>query len=347
MKSWYRHPSLITFGLAALAIGIGQVLQLLLYSMLATGLSSAKNIPVNIQGLLALIPPVLATLAAGAFLGRLRPDNWRLWSGTALVVSLIPVLLQLMILTGDYSWLAGSALWFTVFGTLALWLTGCWLGSISSQRYPDPVLDKKLIMWSGGIVGLVLIMFGAVWGSVHLSKGYQLAKKVTLKTPPFVEIIDQKFSEPGVAKSQRFKAVLPAGDSSVQAFYLEIMENDRWINVTDKFQDWPAGQWQYRKETYGDQLMESQIAGAHWQDMSGNVAVTLVLQALKTNPLDGWTEGEWEIQGVILSRGYSEPEAPMKSPDYAQPSIAPSADAPEDMFEETPEGESGYQGGEP
>jgi len=305
---WYREPRLITAGIVILAIGAAQTIQMILFVLFSTLLTKTTGIPDNVMSLLAMLPTILSVVAGGAFLGRLRyKDEYILWGVSALVAGIFPIALQLIMYPESTEWLQNPSIWISSAGGLLLWVAGCWLGALSWRLKPNAQFDNTLLRWTAGIVGVVILLYGITWGSIVFSKGYRLAKQVKLMIPSGVEEVDASYREPGVAQMRRFSKIIDPGDKSIQEFYLETMKREGWTDVTGTFQDWEAGQWVPRKETWNDREMEYMLAGAHWQDFSGKVLVTMVLQAIKLSPQADWQNSDWQVQGIILSRPYVEP----------------------------------------
>lgn len=333
MKSmvWYKNPWLVTSGIAVLALAAAQTVQIILFVALSTLMQQAGTSGTGWANGAVMVPAIVSALAGGAFLGRLRPlEHIRLWILTAVISGILPVLLQVVTYPESMEWLKSASVWLSMLGSALLWLAGCWFGSITQRRHPDSRLDRQLLQWTGGAVGIVVLLYAMTWGSIIFSKGYRMAKQVTLSLPPDVEEIDVPYREPGVAASRGFKANIPAGSTEIQAYYLQHMETTRWTDVSRQFQNWEPGNWQIRRETWDDETIEYRLDGAHWLDVSGKVAVTLILQAVRADSAADWQTGLWEVQGLILSRPYAEPRTSPEeneSPDSQQDT----ATTPEDQ----------------
>jgi len=299
---WYRDVRIQTAGITLLALLAAQVLQIVLFVIVSTIHGEISQLDPRIMSLLTLLPAILGILAGGAFLGRLRPDNTRvLWTLSAIVAALFPLVVQAIIVPGAFDWLAEVTVWISAAGSGILWFVGCYLGGLSYRKKPDPVFDRSLLRWTGGILAALFLLYSVTWGSMVFSKGYRMAKSVDLLVPPDVEEINLAYLEPGIAKSRHFKTVIPSGDTHIQEFYAAVMSNDGWIDVTDVFQEWPLKEWRTRQEIVNNLPVEYVLSGGHWQDLSGKVAVTMVLQGQKVQESLSWDETDWLVYGIILS----------------------------------------------
>lgn len=318
--AWYRHPKLQSAGLVILALLATQILQIILFLIVSAGFRKISAPQPWSTNLLSLLPAVCAILAGGVFLGRLRPDNALfLWSSSAVANGIIPIGIQIILYPGTIGDLAGPILWATIAGNIVLWFVGCILGALSNRKKPDPSLDRSLVQWTGGISGAVILLYGLTWGSMVFSEGYRLAKTVRLPLPDGVEEIEPSGFEPGIARARRFKTEVAAGDTGIQDFYISRMSEDGWTDISGMFQNWPVTEWRFHTETFGNQPVEYAVSGGHWQDISGKVAVTLVLQSQKADDTQDWNDTDWIVHGIILSRPFTEPQNPLATP--AEPAV--------------------------
>lgn len=305
---WYRDSRIQTSALAVLAVIASQVLQIILYLVTAMILQESSGMNPMMSSLITLLPAILATLAGGAFIGRLRPENSAYcWLVTAFIAGFLPIGLQLVIDSSPRVWLTDSSVWMSAAGSILLWIIGCFMGRLSHIRNPDPGFNRNLVRWTGGITAMVVLLYLFTWGSMVFSKSYRLAKTVDLQLPPDVEESPPSFLEPGIARSRHFSVLLPSGDTRIQEFYLDTMMSRGWSDITRQFQSWPVEEWQFRTDTQRDRIHEYALAGGHWLDLSGKVAVSLILQAEKVDENKTWEETDWRVRGLILSRPYSEP----------------------------------------
>jgi hypothetical protein len=306
---WYRQRRFQSAGLVILALLATQILQIILFLIVSAGFRKISSFQSLSTNLISLLPVVFAIMAGGAFLGRLRPDNALfLYSFSAVANGFIPVGIQMVLYTGSIGDLTGPLLWATIAGNIVLWFAGCFLGALSNRKKPDPALDRSLVQWTGGISGAVLLLYGLTWGSMVFSEGYRLAKTVRLPLPDGVEEIEHAGFEPGIARARRFKTDVTAGDTGIQEFYINRMSEDGWTDITDMFQSWPVTEWRFHTETIGTETVEYAVSGGHWQDISGKVTVTLVLQSQKTDDTQHWDDTDWIVHGIILSRPFTEPQ---------------------------------------
>ena len=306
----FRNEKIQAVALGILAVAASQVLQIILYLFLATLLREATDPGPDISQLLSLLPAILATLGGGLFLGRLRHDSSRgYWMVTAVAAALFPVLIQLLIYPDVSVWLGSGSVWLSVAGSAIIWYIGCLLGRMTLSRHPDPVLDKHLLRWTAGITGAVIVLYLATWSSMVLSEGYRAAKSVELPIPPGVEEVRSSIFEPGVAASRHFTATIPAGDTHLQQFYIDHLSEPAWVDVSSDFQEWVPGEWHFTRETRDDQQKEYALAGGHWRTDDSRAAVSLIMQARKSDEQKAWEDTDWKIQGMILSRPYSKPPA--------------------------------------
>ncbi len=334
---WYRDRKLRTVALTGLAILASQILQIIFYFLIAALFREATNLTDQVAALISLLPAILATLGGGAFLGRLRPDGLpSSWIISSVITGTIPLILQAMIQAGSWEWLGVPSVWMAAVGTSLLWMIGCFLGRASQRAKPDSALDKAMIRWTGGITAAVILLYGVTWGSMVFSKGYRLAKTVQLAIPPDVEELNPSMMEPGVARSRHFTTVISSGDTRIQDYYIDLMKNQGWTDVTHMFQTWPVREWQFRNEDHQDKVVNYVLAGGHWQDISGKIMVTLILQGQKIEEPLPWEETEWRIHGMILSRPFGEPASrETESGTGQRPADASAEPVPENPEKET------------
>jgi hypothetical protein len=307
---WYKTPITESIGLVILALAASQVLQIILFITLSAIIQEMKTPLSPFVDVMPVVPSIIATLAGGFFLGRVRArkSDRVLWATAALVNALIPLILQVVIMPKSIVSLAQLSVWISFAGNVVLWFAGCVVGVVSTQKKPDSGFDKALIQWTAGITALVVLLFAFTWGSMVFSKGYRRASNIELNIPPDAEEIQRAFFEPGIANSKRFRVNVSAGDTSIQGFYLALMEDRGWIDVTERFQSWPVREWQFRAERINDRDVEYVVSGGHWRDIAGDVAISLVLQGMKVDESADWNDTDWIIQGVVLSRPYREPD---------------------------------------
>lgn len=308
MIPWYRHPKIQTTGLVILALFSAQILQVILFlfvSIVSQNMSPSQGWLLN---LLSILPVILSLLAGGAFLGRLRPDNaMTLWSVSAVANSLVPIGMQALLFPDTFTVPGGLVQWTTIVGNILFWFVGCVLGSLSHRKTPNPTFDRSLIQWTAGITGAVIMLYGLTLGSLIFSKGYRMAKAVELPLPDDVEEIKIKGFEPGIARARRFRTTIASGDTSLQDFFCVEMAQKGWTDITEHFQSWPITEWHFQTEVQNNQSLEYAVSGGYWQDVSGKVVVTMVLQGEKVDVTKGWEDTDWNVIGIILSRPFTEP----------------------------------------
>lgn len=306
---WHKNPSIKSTGLVVLAVAASQVIQVLLFIVISSLIQELQTPNQAFVRIMPLLPTVIASFAGGFFLGRIKPESKDriLWLVAALINAVIPISLQLIIVPESVYSLMELSVWLSFAGNSVLWLTGGFAGALSSQKKSDSNFDLALVRWTAAITALVVLLFAFTWGSFIFSRGYRLARSVELDLPPFVEEKHQPFFQPGIANIRHFQTTLKPGDTAIQDYYLQSMKADGWTNVSDRFQSWPVQEWQFREEHFNTEQIEYVIAGAHWKDISGKVAVSMVLQGIRLDETVDWNDTDWVIHGIILSRPYSEP----------------------------------------
>ncbi len=317
--SWYKHPKLQAVGLVILSLLAVQILQVILFLIISVASQNISSSQGWFLNFLAILPVLISLLAGGAFLGRLRPFNaLALWSVSAVVNALIPVGIQVLLYPETLVTLGSLVQWTTIVGNILFWFVGCVLGSISQRKAPNSTFDRGLVQWTAGITGAIIFLYGLTWGSLVFSKGYRLAKAVELPLPEGVEEVQIRGFDPGIAQAKRFKTTIASSSTVLQEYFGSKMAQNDWTDITELFQSWPLMEWRFHSETVNNQAVDYAISGGHWQDLSGKVVATLVLQCEKVDVTKDWEETDWDVNGIILSRPYTEPPDDSVIPDDYQ-----------------------------
>ncbi len=306
---FYQTRSVKNVGISILSILSAQILHGILFFGLLYALRDVAG--EKKPEVLLLIPNVIAFLGGGFLIGRLLfTESPVIWVIAGFLNAGLPVFYQIFFMNDPWNWLGDPMSWMSWIGGTAIWIVGAWIGKISQEKRPKPEFDGMLFKVTAGIVGFMIVINTASWASIHFSQWYRIAKDIELPLPPNAQELDSDTMDPRIALGRRFEMRVPADDRSIYAFYADYFKSPTYTDVSRIFQSNPPGEWEHRHDQIRDDVLDYQFASAHWRDLTGDVLISLFIQADRVDPTQEWEVSEWKITGIVMTGKYVEPPPP-------------------------------------
>jgi hypothetical protein len=311
-------------GIPILAVAASQTIYGILF---IASLALLQNMSSPVSGSTVLIlTGVVSVLAGGLFLGRLLGKKHHLiWFVTGVVAAFWPWVSQWLMNGLPSDNLLSYDILVTLSATICLWYLTAFAGYLTLIKYPKSDFDHHLLKWVGIAVAIIISLNIFSWASIRFSKGYRMARKVVFDLPLNVEETTDQINDPWIASYRRFTTVIVPHDTSLFDFYSTQFVSPQYENVSSKFNISDPGSWQHIEEQIRDEQLDYYTLSSRWVDLSGQILVTLLLQAQRIDETQDWNTSNWEVQGLIYSRPYADPpQTPISDKDGDQtPGVPP------------------------
>ncbi len=298
--------SVVSIFIAVLASQI--ILGTLIIALQSTVPGRIQNSP--LFSVVVMTPAVTGFLLGGLFIGRIERTQPAVWWVAACLNSIIFVIDDLVSGDFSFSWISDPHAWFNIGGSVALWFFGAYIGKLSYSWKPDDRFDSNLKKYVSIVVLCIMGLNLTSWAAIHFSRWNRIARTIDLTIPEGADEVTIGTQSPLVARQRVFDMTLPAGSSMIADFYSTQFSSPAFSDVSEKLTGRIGGLWELKEASEETGNQPVQHTTAHWQDLSGEVLISLFCRAERVDPSQEWSATEWRVRSAIVSSQYVEPAAP-------------------------------------